>query len=237
MLYPSNCKPNGGITMLSKAKVFAGLALTTTIIGTFASSAGATVFETFYQMPFNKTFSTHTDPLSGITFSNPISPDGNKFTVQQTEAWSALPDLTPGDMLIAQTTLPGSPISNDFGFTMSFASPVAQLNMDMAYEVTNFNSGGAMLLEGFDTTGKLVATQTQTFAYPSNPFGPSAFEDHLTLAATSPSISSVQVIPTNLADGFTNISYDMTTAVPEPSCIAIFALTPLMMQRRRRMAQ
>jgi hypothetical protein len=45
--------------MLSKAKKLAGLALMATIIGTLAPSSGASVVETFYQMPFNKTFSTH----------------------------------------------------------------------------------------------------------------------------------------------------------------------------------
>jgi hypothetical protein len=213
--------------MLSSSKKLLAAVLIAAGVAGISPCSGAMIVEKFNNVVYNKPFTNRLDPDTGITFKNPISSDGNKFTIQQTFAVPDLPDLTPGTMLIAQTTLPGAFCSYDFGFTMAFPEPIDLLTMDMACAATGTESNASLLLVGYDSTGTVLAEQLETFGASFNDF-----EDHLTFASTGMPFSSVQVYPTNLADGFENISFE-PASVPEPSCIAILGAAPLLLKRRR----
>jgi hypothetical protein len=210
--------------MFASWKKLAAPVLAAAAVGLMSQSSHASAIK-FTTETVGTPMSTFTD--SGITFSNPSCIDGNKFVVQSLNWMSTLPDMTPGNVLTDQTNPAGFPIAYDFAFKMSFAAPINLLNMDMDYAV-NLTAGGSIELEGFDSAGNLIATTTHSF------FTNGILEDHLSLSG--PSISSVVIVPTAIAEGFSNISYQTASSVPEPTSLCLFALGPILLGRRRRNA-
>jgi hypothetical protein len=212
--------------MASKLKVLFVAVMVVMGLAEIKPAAASMIVETFNNMPFNRVFMNRIDPDTGITFKNPQSRAGNGFTVQQPFALADLPNL-PAKMLIAETTLAGTPFSPDFGFTMSFPEPISLLTMDMVSAPTG-TEGGNLLLIGYDSSGNILAEQTTTFG---NIF--TDFETDLSFSTTGTGFSSVQVYTETIEDGFANISFEPAT-VPEPVFLSLFMLPTVILLRRDR---
>jgi hypothetical protein len=145
----------------------------------------------------------------------------------------SLPNMTPGDILTGNGTA-DSTTDYDFSFTISFPSPVTQLNMDMAYVVDPI-AGGSIELDGFDADGNFLASETENFQT-------SGLQEFDLSFSSAVGVSSVNVVPTGIAEGFGNIS-DQTqdignqsdsAVVPEPVSLLSIVCGCAVLRRRGR---
>jgi hypothetical protein len=188
-----------------------------------ARSASADVVTDFGALPLGSQMSGFTDPATGVTFSDPSSTDGDTFGFLQQDSSANLPNMTPGTILVGDPT--SSSIADDFTFTMNFPTPINELDLDMAYAVDP-GAGGSVVLEGFDNSGNLVDSYTQSFA------SSGIQEDDISFTPAA-GISSVTVVPTSISDGFNNITFQpAATDVPEPSAASLLAVGTVLLGRR-----
>jgi hypothetical protein len=192
-----------------------------------ARSASADVVTDFGALQLDTPTSGFTDPATDVTFSDPSSTDGDSFGFLQQDSSANLPNMTPGTILVGDPT--SSSIADDFAFTMSFPTPVDQVNLDMAYAVDP-GADGSVILEGFDSSGNLVDSFNQSLS------STGIQEDDISFTPAA-DISSVTVVPTSISDGFNNISFEpadepAATDVPEPAAISVLAVSTLLLGRR-----
>lgn len=172
---------------------------------------------------------TVTDPGTGVVFSNASNNGGgNNFIIDYFNATSSLPDITPGRILSSAGFVGngGVFVPANFGFTMTLPAPASGVNMIMDYEDFAGVPAGSVLLQGYNSSNVLVATDQVT-----PPVGFFA-EQTLSLTYSSNSIVKITLTPTNIGDNFGAISYTVTN-VPEPGSILMLGMAGALSVRRR----
>jgi len=187
----------------------------------FASAAGIAKFENYPEGLI--AFGPFTDPLSGITFSNPVSANMN-FTSEFGDFSPSRPLTSPGNYLSSNGWAPGGGISlpYQFGFDALFPEPSGLVQMELIYAL---NGGNTVTVTGRNAAGATVATTT--FHATSGNF----VETTLTLTSASNNISSIHVVANDIFDGFDNLRF---SAIPEPASVGSVAMVGLVALARRR---
>jgi hypothetical protein len=168
-----------------------------------------------------------TDPISGITFSNPISANNN-FIIEFGSAAGARPLTSPGNVLTTNGFAPGNgfALGHQFNFTATLPAPTGQVDMEMVYTV---GSGGNAQVTVIGYNSANVQVASTVFNASSGNF----LETTLSLVSGGTDISSFKVTAVDVFNGHDNIRF---TPVPEPGGLAaaFVGVTALAARNRRR---
>jgi hypothetical protein len=169
-----------------------------------AAPGARAVTATFENFDGGSLGNSFTDPLSGITFSDPTFPQ-NDFSIQYAGAWPTMPSMTPGHYLVGAgySSDGGLILASGFGLTATLPSLARTLSMDVGYG--NFDDGH-LRVDALDSADNIVAT-VDVF-----PPVESFVEMHVQLESANVDIHKFRTTATDLAVGYDNIAFD----VPEP---------------------
>jgi MYXO-CTERM domain-containing protein len=171
-----------------------------------ASAAGIAKFENFPEGLI--AFGPFTDPLSGITFSNPASANQN-FTSEFGDFAPARPLTSPGNFLSSNGWAPGGGIAlpYQFGFDAHLPEASGLVQMELIYALGS-SGGNTVTVTGLNSAGATVAS---TSYHATSGF---FVETTMTLSSPSNDISAIHVVANDIFDGFDNIRF---SPVPEPA--------------------
>jgi hypothetical protein len=191
-----------------------------------AGSAGASGIAKFENYPEGLiAFGPFTDPTSGITFSNPVSANMN-FTSEFGDFSPSRPLTSPGNYLSSNGWAPGGGIAlpYQFGFTATLPEASGLVQMELIYAL-GVSGGNTVTVTGLSATGTTVAMTS------FHATGGNFTETTLTLTSLSNQISSIQVVATDIFDGFDNIRF---SPIPEPTSVGSIAVAGMVAMARRR---
>jgi hypothetical protein len=187
------------------------------LVAVRGTKAGVATFENFDEGVRGISF---VDPVSGVAFSEPTTPQ-IAFCTEYGAALPSAPTILPGHYLVGDGFVPGDLIlvSTNFGFTATLPSAAQVISFDFIYA-----QSGTVTIQAFDSGNQLVASNS--IIPPAGNF----VEGHLELQCPSPTIVKFKVIASTISIGYDNITFN----IPEPAAIYCAAAMTWAASRRSR---